>query len=100
MYHVVLPWDRVDGVLHHEGGHWYSGDLGETLRGKLPPEIQQASVGTVGGNRDREEWMQNLHLPIPVDHDEGEALHSGRRVHSSGEEAQVGVESSPVPQLK
>ena len=44
--------------------------------------------------------MHNVHLPVSVVHEEGEALHLGRGVHSGGEDPQLGVESSPGPQIQ
>ena len=97
MYHMVLPRDGTDGAPHHKGGHWDLTDRGETLQGDLPPEIQQASFGSIGSHWEKEVGMKNVHLPVLVDHEEGKALHPGRGVHYGGEEPQVGVESSPIP---
>ena len=44
--------------------------------------------------------MLNVHLPVPVDHEEGDVIHPGRGVHSGGKDTQVGVESLPGTQLQ
>ena len=97
MYHVVLPRDGSDGVPHYKEGHWDLMDWGETLQGDLPPERQQESFGSIGSNWEGEVGMKNVHLPVPVDHEEGKALHLGRIVHYGGEEPQVVVESLRIP---
>ena len=91
MYHMVLPWDGADGAPNHEGYHWDIINRGETLQRKLPPELHQDSFGSVGDSLYGEEGIKNINFYVPVNHEDVEALHPGRGVHSGGKEPQVGV---------